>query len=204
MLDNFLTHYPFGKLSEQQKDSLSFILAKLSSSSIKDLRQQAYVIATIKHETGETYKPVVEGNYLKGNRVQKLYRYYEKENPKALKTIFPNGVKGINYLGRGFVQITHLANYQTFSKLLSIDLTGEPDLALIPHTAWAITELGMTRGLFTGKKLDDYFNIDETDFYHARQIINRMDKAELIKEYAEKTFQIIAAVNQTTLKMNDE
>lgn len=195
MLNNLLTSYPFGKLTELQKDSLGFIISKLSNSSIKDPRQQAYVIATIKHEIGETYKPVVEGNYLKGNRVQKLYRYYESNNPKALKTIFPNGVKGINYLGRGFVQITHLSNYQTFSKLLSIDLIGEPDLALIPHTAWAITELGMTKGLFTGKKLDDYFNIDETDFYRARKIINRMDKAELIAEYAQKIYHCISRID---------
>ena len=51
----------------------------------------------------------------------------------------------------------------------------------------------MSKGLFTGKKLDDYFNIDETDFYHARKIINLVDKAELIKEYAEKFYQVITA-----------
>ena len=193
-LDNLLIKHPFGKLTESQEDSLSFILAKLSDSTIQDPRQQAYVIATIKHETANTYKPVVEGYYLSGNRVQKLYRYYESNNPKALKTIFPNGVKGVNYLGRGFVQLTHFDNYFKFGKLLSIDLVGEPDLAMIPHTAWIITELGMTKGLYTGKKLDDYFNIDETDFYRARQIINRMDKAMEIKEYAEKIFQTITAV----------
>jgi len=191
-LDNLFTNYPFGKLTEQQEDALSFILTKLADSTIQDPRQQSYVLASVLHETNQTFKPIEEGYYLNGNRVQKLYRYYEKENPKALKTIFPNGVKGINYLGRGFVQLTHFDNYFKFGKLLSINLVEEPDIAMIPHTAWMITELGMTKGLFTGKKLSDYFNT-ETDFYRARKIINGLDRAIEIKEYAEKIFQVITA-----------
>ena len=44
----------------------------------------------------------------------------------------------------------------------------------------------MFRGLFTGKKLADYMNDKETDYYNARRIINGLDKAELIAGYAKE------------------
>ena len=169
-LERVLTHYPFGELSELQKDSLSFVLYKLSESIITDQRQQAYVLATIKHETAETYRPIKElgsPNYLKS------------------KSYYP-------FIGRGYVQLTWEANYKRFGNLLRIDLLTMPELAQRPEIAWKITELGMTKGLFTGKKLSDYFNNDETDFYHARRIINVMDRAEMIKEYAELFYKVIS------------
>lgn len=161
-----------------------FILSKVKNSSITDVRQQAYVLASIRHETAGTFKPVKEGYWIKNNRIEKLYEYYQKNNPKALKTIFPNGLSGINYLGRGLVQATHDYNYEKFGELLGIDLLGNPDLALEPETAWQITEQGMTKGLFTGFKLSDYFNDKITDFTHARKIINGLDHAVEIAGYA--------------------
>ncbi|MBD1864237.1 MULTISPECIES: glycoside hydrolase family 19 protein [Trichocoleus] len=39
------------------------------------------------------------------------------------------------YYGRGFIQLTHLTNYQAASKKFGIDLVGKPDLALKPDLA---------------------------------------------------------------------
>jgi putative chitinase len=44
----------------------------------------------------------------------------------------------------------------------------------------------MRDGLFTGKKLADYITPASTDYLHARQIINRMDRAQDIANYAVK------------------
>ena len=50
--------------------------------------------------------------------------------------------------------------------------------------------VGMTKGMFTGKKLIDYFGSSKVDYVSARRIINALDEAELIASYAER-FEII-------------
>ena len=77
-------------------------------------------------------------------------------------------------------------NYQKFGDLLGLDLVNDPGLALQPGTAYKVLSLGMTRGLFTGKKLADYINDEESDFVEARRIINGLDRARLIAGYAAK------------------
>ena len=67
----------------------------------------------------------------------------------------------------------------------------KPDLALVPDIAYDIMEYGMFYGFFTGKKLGDYVNENKSDYYNARRVINGTDKAELIKGYAEKFYNII-------------
>ena len=170
MVENFLLHYPFGKLSELQKSSISFLIDKIKGSAIQTPQQQAYVLATIKHETAETYRPIKELGSLEYLKRKKYYPF----------------------IGRGFVQITWQENYKKFGNILKIDLAGVPDLALRPEVAWVITELGMTKGLFTGKKLSDYFNDKQCDWVNARKIINGLDRAELIAGYAEKIYNVIS------------
>lgn len=51
--------------------------------------------------------------------------------------------------------------------------------------------VGMTNGLFTGKKLNHYFNPNGVDYKSARKIINGSDKAELIASYAERFERIL-------------
>jgi len=49
----------------------------------------------------------------------------------------------------------------------------------------------MMRGLFTGKKLNDYFNANTCDWLNARRIINGTDHAELIAGYAQKFYNAL-------------
>jgi len=160
----------FGNLNGSQVEGLNFLLDKLDASEIFTLASEyAYILATIKHECAEKYKPITEMGsqaYLKG----KIY--------------YP-------YIGRGYVQLTWKANYQTFSELLGVDLVNEPDLAKDPETAWKILEIGMSKGLYTGKKLSDYVNDVNTDYINARRVINGRDRSELIAGYAEKFYSII-------------
>jgi hypothetical protein len=49
----------------------------------------------------------------------------------------------------------------------------------------------MERGLFTGKKLSDYFNDKKTDWRNARRIINGLDKADTIARYAQNFYNCL-------------
>lgn len=179
------------KLPESKfaNDGLKFILDKLDASTvITRLSEYAYVLATIFHETNTTFEPVIEGYWIKQNRVSVLYNFYVNNYPHNLATIFPNGRDEPHYEGRGYVQLTHNYNYNKFGEMLGIDLFGNPDIAMQPEIAWKILELGMSKGLFTGKKLSDYFNDNRTNFYRARKIINGMDRAQDIANIANSYF----------------
>ena len=140
------------------------------------LSEYAYVLATIKHETADTFAPVTERGSQKYLRSK---RYYP-------------------YIGRGYVQLTWKFNYEKFGKLLNIPLAENPALANEPETAWKVLELGMIKGLFTGKKLGDYIkkkkknrNNKRLIFIMQAKIINGLDSAGLIQSYAEKYYEIL-------------
>lgn len=131
--------------------------------------QIAYILATVKRETGDTFQPVREGDWLGHTSTdeyrRKHYRYYP-------------------YYGRGYVQITWDYNYKAYSEKLGVDLFSEPDKALEPNNALFILIDGFKNGVFTGKKLSDYVNDIESDFFNARKCINGLDHAAQIKEFA--------------------
>lgn len=164
----------FGKLSQKQVNAIDFLLTKLDGSQrFERADEYAYILATVKHETAETYLPIKE--YGRG-----AGRSYGR--PKA---------NGNVYYGRGYVQITWDYNYKKLGEILNVPLYEKPDLALVPDIAYDIMEHGMFYGFFTGKKLGDYVNENKSDYYNARRVINGTDKAELIKGYAEKFYNII-------------
>jgi putative chitinase len=168
-----------------KQESFCFVLSKLLNSSIKDLRQQSYTLASIKHECGNTFEPIVE-------RGQESYFDKYESNTSIGKTLGNKFIgDGFLFRGRGYAMITGRANYQRFGDLLGIDLVGNPDLACDPEISWKILELGMVRGLFTGRKLSDYFNDDKTDWLQARRIINGLDRNELVASYARQYYEIL-------------
>lgn len=182
----------FGKLQQPKVDRINFLLDEFDKSSVFDTRSKiAYAFATIKRETAETFAPVEEGYWITSNRVQKLYNYYANHNPGALKTIFPNGKNGINYLGRGYVQATHNFNAKKLEDRTGKPYVKNPDLLLEKHNAFEAMEIGMSEGIYTGKKLSNYFTDGGYDFYNARKIINGLDAASEIANNAELFFNII-------------
>lgn len=131
-----------------------------------------YVLATVEHETGGKFTPVTESWWL--NDSDK----YLRTNP-ITKRYYP-------YYGRGLVQITWRDNYEKFGKLMGIDLVANPDLALDFNNALFILIHGMKHGIFTGKKLSDFFNKNGSDFIGARAIVNGKDQDTKIAKMAQE------------------
>lgn len=138
------------------------------------LRQVAYMLATAKHETANTFAPIEE--YGKG---------------KGLPYGQPDPVTGLVYFGRGYVQLTWARNYKSMGKALNLPLFLHPDLALRYDVAYKIMSYGMTHGAFTGVSLSRYINEGKTDYLNARKIINSLDKADLIAGYATAIEQML-------------
>jgi hypothetical protein len=51
--------------------------------------------------------------------------------------------------------------------------------------------LGMRLGSFTGKKLADYIHGGKADYVNARRIINGLDRAQTIAQYATRFERIL-------------
>jgi len=162
----------FGKFTNKQFGGFEAILNHWGTRN-DDVRKLAYILATVWHETDTTMQPIAE--YGKGRSKQ-----YGKPHSN-----------GKVYYGRGHTQNTWFENYTKLTKAAKLkgfdwDFVNHPDLLLtMQPSVWA-TFYAMETGLYTGKKLEDYFNIKKGDPVNARRIINGTDKAKLIESYYNK------------------
>jgi predicted chitinase len=139
-----------------EQENIKLIIAECQRQGVTNPKQIAYILATAQHESG--YRPIDEGG-------------------GASQTYAP-------YFGRGFVQLTHEANYRKYSKILNQDFVKDPDLVKKPTIAAFILVHGMRTGTFTGAKLDDFIKGDSADYIRARTIVNGNDRDALIADYA--------------------
>ncbi len=175
------------------KDGLTFLLdAFETDAGFTQIRDLAYMLATVRWETGHTFQPVKEK------------RASKDKNPRLWK--IQNRYWSSGFFGRGYVQITWEKNYQkagerlagTALTLASGDLTleadtlvNQPELVLQPPIAYAIASRGMREGWFTGKKLSDFIQDGKPpDYINARKIINGLDQAQTIATYA-SAFELV-------------
>lgn len=173
----------YGRLTQGVVSGLELLGHNMESDpDLKNLQWAAYMLATVKHECADTWQPIVE----RGPR--SYFDKYETGTPigKRLGNTEPGD--GWRFRGRGYVQITGRANYARMTDVLKLapdaDLTQDPEQALRPTIAYQIMSVGMRKGLFTGKKLGDYINATGCDYRNARRIINGVDQAARIAQYA--------------------
>jgi len=201
----------FGPLSQNQVDGLEQLLTSLEQDPhITDKRWASYMLATVKHETADTYHPIHEY----GSR-QYFINRYGGQTPLGRRLGNDTPEEGATYAGQGDVQLTGEANYERAEKELreqypqviadfeqrtgkTFDLTvgdqpndqGDAANAGDPVIAYCIMSAGMRQGWFTGKTLGEYINATKCDYVNARRIINGTDRAELIAGYARKFEQL--------------
>ena len=151
----YVRRAPFGgRLTQQQVDGVNKILDEWESRGLADLRWLAYMLATTFHETAAKMQPIREMGSEK----------YLKSKP-----YYP-------WVGEGLVQVTWEANAKKFGA------TKPGQLLEWPLALRALFD-GMIEGMFTGKKLADYFSVTVDDPVGARRIVNGTDKAQLIAGY---------------------
>jgi len=162
-----------GSMTQSQVDGMTAILNYAESIGCDD-RHLAYVLATTFHETAETMQPIAE---------------YGKGQGKSYGQ--PAGPYNQVYYGRGYVQLTWYDNYKKQDAKLGLQgaLVKNADLALDPTIALQVIFGGMMDGDFTGVGLPKYITCtdpssDTTDYYNARKIVNGLDCATQIRDYA--------------------
>lgn len=175
-------------LSSKQAEGVEAILdeAERRGTSLFHL---AAILSEAYHETGGAMQPVSENlNY----SAQRLTQVWPKRfptlsaakpyanNPRRLANkVYGDRLGNVDpddgwlYRGRGLAQITGRANYQKFG------IAGTPDKASEMATAVRILFDGMEKGMFTGKKLEnfDYLVTKNPEvpgyrYYVSRSIIN--------------------------------
>jgi putative chitinase len=175
------------KFTPQRAAGLTSLLDRIETDpGLVMVRQAAYVLATIRWETGQTFQPIPE------------HRADEKTEPKYWQN--QSRYWDTGFYGRGYVQITWERNYRLAGQRLAGQsfvlndtpvviaadtFVRNPDYVLHPEVAYLICSRGMREGWFTGKKLDDYIREGSPpDYVNARRIINGVDHAQDIASYA--------------------
>ncbi len=194
--DNY--HASFGALNQAEVDGLNELLEfieidpfiKPNSAGLNNI---AYMLATIKHETHNprtavTFHPIDEI----GSATYFNNRYGPHTDVgKNLGNTIPGD--GAKYHGRGYVQLTGKKNYAKAQNIFGIDLINEPDRAKEPSLAYRILTVGMRDGWFTSHRIGDYINDHKTDFVEARRVINGIDQAHTIANYAKLFDHILSS-----------
>lgn len=178
-----------GKLTQDQVNGTNYLLDAIEAEGDIERNHAAYMLATAFWETARTMHPVRETLASSDDQAIRILdtAFARGRLPWVRKPYWRKDAQGRSWLGRGYVQLTHLPNYQKAKDELGIDFVGHPDLAMVPENAAKIMIRGMDEGWFTGRTLDQYIDdVDETDsedlreYVNARPIINGKDKAEQI------------------------
>jgi hypothetical protein len=179
----------FGDLDYQASAGLDQLLGFLENDpDMRDIRLRAYVLATVKYETSDRFVPTTKDD-------PQGYQRFEPGTP--LGNQVGNKVPGDGELfrARGYNGLTGRDNYYRMSQVLGFEpkmstLIDDPDKANEPRLAYRIMSLGMRGGLFTGRKLSDFINETQTDYFNA-SAVNGNDVASRQLESSARLFEDI-------------
>lgn len=188
-----------GKLSRPQVEGIEALLDACDLWGVTDPHHVANIVAQAWRETGGYMSPIKET----------VQAYHTDKSPsdavvkRRLDAAWAAGKLGNvkspywrdGWFGRGQIQISHKGNYEKLGEAIGVDLVGNPSAALEMKNSASIAVIGMSRGLFTGKKLSDYDfpkALDAPAKDNPRRIVNGNDGSD--KEVAEVHKAIYAAL----------
>jgi putative chitinase len=188
-------------LTESRRKGVEFLLDAFErDQTLTMIRELAYVLATIRWESGHTFEPVRErrANAAKNPRLFALQERY-----------WPTG-----FFGRGYVQMTWEKNYRLAGTRLAGEtftigdapvtfdastLVQNPDYLLQRAVSYRIAVRGMREGWFTGKKLSQFITeATPPDYVNARRIINGTDRAAEIAAMANEFELLLRSATTVT------
>jgi len=200
----------FRSLSQQQVNGLNRLLDSIENDPyLIRIEWPAYMLGTVKRETGSTYHPIHEY----GGKSY-FIRRYGGHTRKGRELGNETQEEGYYYAGKGDVQLTGEDNYEKAEVALRRDypevvaeferMTGrkfdltigdqpndldDPRNAMYPPISYAIMSHGMRTGMFTGVKLPE----TGRNYFQWRKIVNGLDHAQEIADDAEKFARILRA-----------
>lgn len=155
---NVKSKFPDGTLSQANVDGINALLDAGHAEKLS-LDHMAYVLANVHRETGGYMFPVKET----------VFAHHKNKNPSdavvkaRLDAAFKAGkLKGVKTpywqngrFGRGQIQIS-VGNYEKLTPYVGVDLAKYPERAMELAVSARIAVIGMKKGLFTGKALNDF------------------------------------------------
>lgn len=116
-IERLITDVPDEAKASARKN-VPYIAKALEDEGILNANVLAYALATIQHETANTFEPIDE---FKGRKSARRLGYEG----------------GTHYFGRGFIQLTHLRNYQKIGERIGVGekLVKHPEIASQPEIA---------------------------------------------------------------------
>ena len=145
-------------LSQPQVVGTEAILDSCIRNRVTNPHHVANILAQCYHETGGRMAPVRETFATSdAQAISRLDAAFARGQLPWVRTPYwrPDS-DGRSWFGRGFIQLTHKANYAKMGERLKVNLTGNPSLAMDPKVSADIAVVGMAEGHFTGRKLGDY------------------------------------------------
>jgi predicted chitinase len=177
------------------------------TTSFNDLRWLAYILATAYRESAGTMLPIREA-LCKTDQgsINSITAYINKKNEKRAlenKTLITNYAlpdkNGHSYFGRGLVQLTGKGNYERVGKILGwgSELVDGPGAALELDRSVKILIEGCIQGLFTCRKMSNYFNEKKTDWVNARNIVNpKSERKEITAQHGIDFYSCLKPANK--------
>ena len=139
------------------------------------VEQTAFVLANTRHETGQ-------------------YKFLEEIDGRSQARRL--GYKGgEDWYGRGYIQLTHITNYQLWSSWTGRDLVSNPDLLITDLDLSAyIACSGIKHGSFTARPpVAEYINDHKKDYFNARELVNgdKWSMGNKISQYTNEYINIL-------------
>ena len=166
-------------LSQGQVDGINALLDSCARNAIADGHHVANILAQVFRETGGRMAPVRETFAASdAQAIARLEAAWKAGKLTWVKTPYWRD----GWFGRGQIQLTHKDNYAELGAAIGVDLVANPGLALVAAYSADIAVIGMSKGLFTGKKLSDYAfpaALDEPPKMNPRRIVNGPDGSDM-------------------------